>query len=634
MSAVYELLPDGATLLLRAGMGWKDGLVGHSTLPAASNSLTGAALTGEAEVITPDLTADAHFFEQPLLLDHAVVSGMSAAIHGKPRAYGALSVYSTRPRNFHPRDAHFLKEIASILASAIGRFRAEEELRFSRDQLAIILDGITEGMTLQNRQGTLIYANQAAAKVLGFDSPEELLNAPLPEVMRKYEILDDHGKPFPVERLPGRRVLQGALHATQRVRFRMVESGEEHWSLVDASPIFDASGEVIQAVSLFRDVTEQTLQAKRRLAREVEVRRKTEQALQESENMLDSLFESAPDAIILVNAEGNIARVNRQTEAMFGYTRAELIGESIDQLTPKRYRAKHYRLRGQYLQDMVMRAMGAGLQLFGLRKDNSEFPVDIMLSPVHTDDGEQVICAVRDMTDQKRLQSDLAEMQRRLFESVESERLQLSQELHDRPIQDLYGLGLYLETIKSVLQTPKELEELREAQKNVQKIVQTLRNICGELRPPALTHFGVERSIRSHLEKVRETHPELTIDTHLTHDGTLLPERTRLALYRVYQNAVSNVLRHAEAKHILVDLEIEEEAVRLQVQDDGHGFSVPDKWVNLVREGHFGLVGMRERVEAVGGRLEIDTGKGKGTTVRVVVPLENTTGPAAGPLSG
>ena len=338
--------------------------------------------------------------------------------------------------------------------------------------------------------------------------------------------------------------------------------------------------------------------------------------------MLNSLFSSAPDATLLVDLSGNIIRVNRQAEILFGYDRNELVGTAIDRLLPEQFQIKGADDYTWNQQEMAARSMGSGLELSALQKDGEKFPADMTLSPVSTEEGKLVICAIRNMTEQKRLQSELAETHRRLFESIEAERLLIAQELHDGPIQDLYGTALYLETLKDVLQIPAETEDLGLAKENVHNIIQALRSVCGELRPPTLTHFGLEKAIRSHLIKVREAHPEIEIEAHLINDGSTLSERARLALYRVYQNAVSNSIRHAQASHIWIEFRMEDGEIQFTVQDDGRGFAVPHRWVDLVREGHFGLVGMIERVEALGGNLTVDSAVGQGTWIRVRVPLE------------
>ncbi len=107
-------------------------------------------------------------------------------------------------------------------------------------------------------------------------------------------------------------------------------------------------------------------------------------------------------------------------------------------------------------------------------------------------------------------------------------------------------------------------------------------------------------------------------------DGNLLPERTRLALYRVYQNSISNSLRHAQAKKIWVGFSVDQEVIRLNIKDDGRGFVMPKKRIELVRSGHFGLAGIAERVETLGGQLTVKSAPGKGTMIQVDLPVANT----------
>jgi PAS domain S-box-containing protein len=120
-----------------------------------------------------------------------------------------------------------------------------------------------------------------------------------------------------------------------------------------------------------------------------------------------SLLESIPDAIVAVNQDGIIIHVNSQTEALFGYTRNELIGKAIETLVPERYRVQHQGHRGHFGAQPKIRRMGAGLDLFGKRRDGSEFPVEISLSPIQTEQGLVVLSAIRDISDQKRIEEEL-----------------------------------------------------------------------------------------------------------------------------------------------------------------------------------------------------------------------------------
>jgi PAS domain S-box-containing protein len=361
------------------------------------------------------------------------------------------------------------------------------------------------------------------------------------------------------------------------------------------------------------------------LRSEIEERQRTEEELHRSETILSTLFESAPDGHVLVDMDGNIVRVNAQVEALFGYHRGELLHKPVEYLLPERYRTRHVLHRLTYMTEPRLRTMGAGLELSARRKDGSEFLVEILLNPVRTESDTLVIAAIRDISERKQMEAELAEVQRRLIENIEAERLSLAQDLHDGPIQDLYGISYSLNALEQNLDEVIIDNGLKEAldtsKKMSQQVIDYLRSISGELRPPALAPYGLEKAIRAHIETIQQANPELEVELNLAPDGQMLPERIRLALYRIYQSAVRNVIRHAQAKRLVVRLAIDGSRVQLEVDDDGCGFELPSHWVVLARSGHFGLVGTYERVKALGGEMKIKTAPGKGTSIQVILTL-------------
>jgi PAS domain S-box-containing protein len=141
--------------------------------------------------------------------------------------------------------------------------RARMDTDRAREQLEAILGGVADGVTAQRPDGSLLFANGAAVEVLGYGSSEELLAAPLQEIMSRFEVFAEDGRPFPLERLPGRLALQGERGKEAVVRFRVRASGAERWSVVKATPIFDAHGNVVMAINVFEDITEHKLAEQR-----------------------------------------------------------------------------------------------------------------------------------------------------------------------------------------------------------------------------------------------------------------------------------------------------------------------------------------------------------------------------------
>ncbi len=212
---------------------------------------------------------------------------------------------------------------------------------------------------------------------------------------------------------------------------------------------------------------------------------------------------------------------------------------------------------------------------------------------------------------------ELIETRRKLIDSVDQERRRLAQEIHDGPIQDLLGIT-FLMIGKSGAASQEEL--LMSMQGAIGQVVDSLRDVCKELRSSSLTPFNLGESIRSHAEEFQHTHPELALSISGLASLEGFPERSRLAVYRIYQQAMANISHHARASHVSVALHEEHAQAVLEVRDNGGGFVVPACLSDLALTGHFGLVGSSERAAAVGGELQIESKPGHGTLIRAVVP--------------
>lgn len=220
----------------------------------------------------------------------------------------------------------------------------------------------------------------------------------------------------------------------------------------------------------------------------------------------------------------------------------------------------------------------------------------------------------------EQMRDELVEVRGRLVERREAEQCHMARELHDGPMQDVYGVQFHLNGLEAEMTSAAARNRLAEAQALLHHITQTLRTICGELRPPTLAPFGLEKAIRSHAERFQELHPQLDIQTNLMADEQTLPEQVRMSLFRIYQAALSNIVRHAQARWVFIQLTFDDTQVELEIRDDGRGFVVPARWVTLGRQGHFGLLGSVERAEALGGHLTVTSAPEAGTALQVRVP--------------
>ncbi|MEM6287744.1 MAG: two-component regulator propeller domain-containing protein [Bacteroidota bacterium] len=227
----------------------------------------------------------------------------------------------------------------------------------------------------------------------------------------------------------------------------------------------------------------------------------------------------------------------------------------------------------------------------------------------------------RRAADRIRRAADAAEMKRRVAEGRERERLRLARELHDGPVQDLYRLGHDLDRLRLRPAGPEAADgiHLGDARTRVTAVTSTLRDVLAALRPPVIPHLGLAAALESLARRGRHRH----LDVRLAIDPEAvraLPEDAQNVVYRVVQEALVNVSKHAEAGAVDVSLAHRPGGVEVTVRDDGQGFAPPAHLLDFARAGRFGVVGASERAEVVGGHLSVESAPGHGTTVRLWLP--------------
>jgi PAS domain S-box-containing protein len=334
----------------------------------------------------------------------------------------------------------------------------------------------------------------------------------------------------------------------------------------------------------------------------------------EHDQRFETLIEHAPDAVVIVDRLGRIVLVNAQTEKLFAFPRDELLGEPIEKLLPERFRERHIVHRDGYLADPHTRPMGVGLELAGRRRDGTEFPVDISLSGVETAEGLLVAAFVRDDTGrQERTERELAARRAvlaRVVSAGEEERRQIAADIHDDSIQVMTAAGMRLQILRRSLESPDQLRRLDELEQTIELSIQRLRHLIFELRPPALDLEGLGAALRMYVEDAAvESGTVYHLDDKLAAEPS---QETRLILYRLGQEVLANVRKHAEATGVRITISDQDGGFHVRIADDGVGFT-PD--ATDVRPGHLGLAASRERAELAGGWFRVESAPGEGTTV-------------------
>jgi signal transduction histidine kinase len=237
-----------------------------------------------------------------------------------------------------------------------------------------------------------------------------------------------------------------------------------------------------------------------------------------------------------------------------------------------------------------------------------------------------VFAAAHDVTERKRMEGEHLELLRRLRDAEETERRRISRELHDRLGQDLTALKLGLQMVaKQESLSSSSQAGIGQLGKLADGLMRDIHRLAWELRPAALDDFGLDPALRRYTSEWAE-HCKVPVSFHSHAMEThRLPEELETTLYRVTQEAMTTVLRHAKARRVSVFLERRPDHVLLIVEDDGQGFDVSSGITACGAPGKLGLLGMRERVMLVGGTIEIESAPQAGTTVFVRLPLKSPT---------
>jgi two-component system sensor kinase len=347
----------------------------------------------------------------------------------------------------------------------------------------------------------------------------------------------------------------------------------------------------------------------------------------ERQMRLDSIIGSAMDAVITIDENHNICLFNTAAEQIFRCSAAEVMHAPLDRFIPERFRATHRAHVERFGRSgSTMRRMGETLILYGLRSTGEEFPIDASISHVMVSGQKFFTVILRDITERKRVADELGqshEQLRELYEAMhqvrEGERTRIARELHDELAQWLTALKMDASWIASKL--PREHEQLvtkAERMKGVvDNTVAAMRRIAADLRPVMLDDLGLVPAIESLLYD----HSDRTgIAVSLTGGvgDAELKEPYATAVYRMVQEALTNVARHSGASSVEVHVEARNEKLLVRIKDNGRGFN-PDP-----ERKSFGVLGIRERARTLGGAARIFSPDEGGTVVEIEIPLMNT----------
>ncbi|MEM7337283.1 MAG: histidine kinase [Actinomycetota bacterium] len=324
------------------------------------------------------------------------------------------------------------------------------------------------------------------------------------------------------------------------------------------------------------------------------------------------LWTASSDGLVLVAPDGSIMRTNSEFDALFRYNPGALVGEPIETLVPTESVSAHQVHRSRYEEEPGRRAMGEGVavELLGLRSDGTTFPVDISLSRIELDSAPLTLAAVRDMTEQRRAQAGIAEANRRRAIAEDHDRI--ARDLHDNVIQNLFAVGLGLESVHSQLDDTQLKQQMSRAVDEIDDVIRTIRQTIYDLnRPPE------EINLRAHVVAIAGTMSSLLgFEPEVRFAGPLdeVPYDAIEHVEAVVREALSNVARHAHASAAAISVMVDGDAATVEVVDNGKGIEA-----GTTRRS--GLANLADRAVAMNGSFEFTANAPTGTLVRWSVPI-------------
>jgi len=436
------------------------------------------------------------------------------------------------------------------------RKKLMKKIALPSDVVVEILHTAAEATIVSDAKGRIRIANQRAQELFGY-AEDELVGQPI-EILIPEDKRDSHIKlreRFSIS--PRSRPLVSGLELTGRTK-----SGKFFNAEISLTPIETDDGLIITST----------------------VRR-----TDDSEAYFRNLLESAPDAMIIIDDHGKIAVVNGQTELMFGYERQDLLGQPIEMLLPERLRERHVGHRQSFASDPRLRPMGPGLELVARRKDGSEFPVEISLSPVHAVGGRFVSSVIRDVTERKRMENEIIAARRDAERANKANSAFLAAASHDlrQPVQ---ALSLLNGALRRTVKDERALQMIDSQQHSLTAMTNLLNSLLDISRldagavTPDLEEFPIRRLVdRLSDEFARQArHVGLKFrskacDTVVNSDPNLLAE--------IIQNFVSNAIRYTDKGSVTLECTESDGYCHLKVIDTGIGID-PDQLDEIFLEFH------------------------------------------------
>lgn len=351
-----------------------------------------------------------------------------------------------------------------------------------------------------------------------------------------------------------------------------------------------------------------------------------------NEARMMGIIRSSMEAIITIDEKQTVVIFNPMAEQVFGVSAMEAIGAPLSRFIPERFRAAHAKHVDQFgVTGVSERQMGRQRVLFGLRGNGEEFPIEASISQIRDASGKLYTVMLRDITERQRAENalkqsreELRELSANLQNVREEEKTRIARELHDDLGQQLTALKMDLSVIEQQLRAPNRaqpdddvLSQLQGMRRLIDATVASVRRIAADLRPVMLDDLGLVPAIEWLANDFTNRYG-IDVERQIETGGLTFTSTGATTLFRIVQEALTNVARHADATRVALRLDIEEGFCVLRVADNGRG-AAPGGTAH--EDKSFGLIGIRERAHMLGGSVTIDTALARGFSITVAFPL-------------
>ena len=560
-----------------------------------------------------EATHDDPRFTLPAVVEMGIQNQLIVPMMVKGRVRGVLCVAMRRPRHFPVEDMELLTAIGTQIAAAIENALLYEKERLVAQQLAIsernyrqLFENANDAIWVHDLKGSITVANEAAAKLVGY-STEELLTMDVKRFLSEESLS------------LAKQIWRKLLHkegVEQPYEQRLLRRDGTEAILKLTTSLVTESGKPIGFQHIARDITKQ----------------------KRAEEMLAKIIDGSPIPMFALNKQHKVTHWNKAVESLTGIKRNEIVG------TDEQWRV-FYPEKRPVMADLIVDEASANEigryywdksrksdLIDGAYEGEDFFPalgeggrwLHFMASPIRDNRGEIIgaIETLRDITEEQRMQDSLHYYLSQITKVQEEERKRIARDLHDDASQVLYALSRQVDnfTRDNTDLTANTASFLKELRQQLNNTLEGIRRFTQELRPPMLDDLGLLVTLRWEVGEL-ERRSGMKTDLIVVGNERRFSAEVELLTFRIVQEALRNVEKHAQASKAEVEIKFDEGKTTVSIIDNGKGFDLGGSLAELPRAGKLGLAGMEERVRLLEGNMKIESEPGKGTRVTIELPV-------------